>query len=194
MALVGSNEARRPARRAFLGALGTVAAFAAMPALARTERGERSIRLLCPETDERFEGVYWANGVYLSDAFARIDWLMRDFHRDRVAAIDPRLVDLMHSIARCLGTRQPVRVFSGFRTRETNIALRHEGMPAASNSEHLVARAADIAIEGVSAVHLHRIAVALRQGGVGAYEDYVHVDTGPVRDWSYHSHPHHPRR
>ncbi len=192
MALGGGNEAGRPARRAVIGALGAAAALTAVPALAWAARGERSIRLLCPETGERFEGVYWANGLYLPDAFARIDWLMRDFHRDRVAAIDPYLVDLMRGIARRLETRQPVCVFSGFRTRETNLALRHEGMPAASNSEHLVARAADIAIEGVSAAHLHRVAIALRQGGVGAYDDYVHVDTGPVRDWAYHRRPHHP--
>ncbi|HUK58331.1 MAG TPA: DUF882 domain-containing protein [Stellaceae bacterium] len=189
----GGNEPRRPSRRLVVGALGAAAAFTALPGLARAARGERSVSLLCPETGESFKGVYWADGLYVPDAFARIDWLMRDFHRNRVASIDPRLVDLMHSIALRLGTRHPVRIYSGFRTRETNLALRHEGMPAASNSEHLVARAADIAVEGVSAVHLHRVAVALRQGGVGAYDHYVHVDTGPVRDWSYYSHPHHHR-
>jgi uncharacterized protein YcbK (DUF882 family) len=192
MALDHDNEARRPTRRLVVGALGAATALAALPTLARATRGQRSVNLLCPETGESFDGVYWADGLYLPEAFRRIDWLMRDFHRNRVAAIDPGLVDLMYSIARGLGTRRPVRIFSGFRTRETNMALRHEGMPAASNSEHLVARAADIAVEGVSAAHLHRIAVALRQGGVGAYDHYVHVDTGPVRDWSYHRHPLHP--
>ena len=191
MALDSSNEARRLGRRKFLGALGAAAMLAVLPGIARAARGERSIRLLCPETGERFEGVYWSHGLYVPEALSRIDWLMRDFHRDRVAAIDPGLVDLMHSIARGLETQQPISVFSGFRTRETNTALRHEGMPAASNSEHLVARAADIAIEGVSVARLHRLAAHLRAGGVGAYDHYVHVDTGPVRDWSYHPHSHH---
>ncbi len=191
MALDRSNEARRLARRWVVAALGAAAAVAALPRLARAAHGERAIRLLCPETGERFDGVYWAHGVYVPDAFSRINWLMRDFHRNKVAAIDPRLIDLMYGIAGGLAARQPVSVFSGFRTRETNTALRREGMPAASNSEHLVARAADIAIEGVSVAHLHRMAVDLRQGGVGAYDHYVHVDTGPVRDWSYHPHPHH---
>jgi uncharacterized protein YcbK (DUF882 family) len=192
MAFDRDNEAPGVRRRAFLGALGTVAVLVALPGRAWAH-GERSIRLLCPETGERFEGVYWLNGVYLPDALARIDWLMRDFHRDRVAAIDPKLVDLMRRIALGVGARHPISIYSGYRTRETNLALRHEGMPAASHSEHLVARAADIAIEGIGIARLHRMAVRLREGGVGAYDHYIHVDTGPVRDWSYHAHPHHRR-
>lgn len=193
MAFDRGNEARTLGRRSLLGALGAAASLAALTGWARPARGERSIRLLCPETGERFAGVYWSNGLYVPDAFQRIDWLMRDFHCNCVAAIDPRLVELLHRIAAGLEARQPISVYSGFRTRETNTALKHEGMPAASNSEHLVARAADIAIDGVSVLHLHRLAVHLRQGGVGAYDRYIHVNTGPVRDWSYHRHPHHRR-
>lgn len=183
MAFDKNKEAGPIARRAFLGTLGAAASFAAMPAWGQLPRGERLIRLACPETGERFEDAYWANGVYLAQSFRRIDWLMRDFHCDRVARIDPRLIDLLHGLALVTRARGPVSIFSGYRTRETNVELRDKGLKAASQSEHIVARAADITIEGVRLSYLHRAAVSLRLGGVGAYAHHIHVDTGPVRDW-----------
>lgn len=156
-------------------------ATAILPAAAARERVRR-VSLYCPETDERFVGVYWRDGVYLPASMRRIDWLMRDFHRDVVAAIDPALVDLLRRIALAVERRQ-VSILSGYRTHWTNVMLRREGMPAAPHSQHLVARAADIAIDGVAAFHIRRVALRLRRGGVGYYDDFVHVDTGPVRRW-----------
>lgn len=175
----------RLGRRAVLVGLGCGVALAARPAWARPER-ERSVNLVCPETGECFSEVYWHGGLYLPDAMRRIDWLMRDFHRDAVAEIDPALVDLLHRIAIALGTRRPIGILSGYRTRATNAKLRHEGMPAARKSQHLIARAADIAIDGVAVARLHRAALNQSDGGVGAYDDYVHVDTGPRREWLLH--------
>lgn len=184
----------RPGRRAVLAGLGLLATA---PAWARGSN-ERYVRLICPETGESFFGPYWAEGRYLADAMRRIDWLMRDFHCDAVARIDPRLIDLLHDIRLHLGTRRPVSVISAFRTEETNDELRVEGMPAAEHSQHLIAHAADIAVDGVSPAHIETLAVRLRRGGVGGYDHHVHVDTGPVRTWSYHPHhvlhPHRRRR
>ena len=138
---------------------------------------------------EGFAGPYWAEGRYLPGAMQRINWLMRDFHCDAVAEIDPALVDLLHGIGQGLGTHRTISILSAFRTPATNRELRHEGMPAAKHSQHLTARAADIAVEGVGVAHLHAAAVRLKRGGVGGYDHYIHVDTGPVRDWDYHHHP-----
>lgn len=180
----------RIGRRGLLAGLGVVALTRhAWPAGGY----DRYVHLVCSETGEVFAGPYWSRGAYLPDAMRRIDWLMRDFHCDAVAKIDPRLVDLLHDIRLHLGTRRPVTILSGFRTLETNDELRDEGMPAASHSQHLVARAADISIDGVSVAHLHATAVRLQRGGVGGYDHYIHVDTGPVRDWAYHHHPPHGR-
>lgn len=184
MAFDKNTEARSGiARRAFLATIGAAASVAAMPAWGGIVRGERIIRLYCPETGERFEDAYWVDGDYLAQSFRRIDWLMRDFHCDRVAQIDPKLIDFLHRLALATHARNPVSIFSGYRTRETNVELRVEGLKAASQSEHIVARAADITIEGVRMAYLHRAAAALRLGGVGAYGHHIHVDTGPVRDW-----------
>ncbi len=154
----------------------------AAPAWVQRER-ERRVELVCPETGERFAGAYWHDGAYLAAAMRRIDWLMRDFHHDVVATIDTGLIDLLRRIALAVGDR-PVRILSGYRTRETNGELRREGMPAAVQSQHLVARAADICIDGVGVARLHRTALRLRRGGVGFYDGFIHVDTGPPREWS----------
>ena len=170
-------------RRTLLAGIGGGLVLLARPAAAREER-ERHIRLLCPETGERFWGVYWQDDAYLPDAMRRIDWLMRDFHCEEAARMDPALIDLLHRINLLVGLHRPVHVLSGFRTRATNLQLRREGWPAAPESQHLVAHAADIRVEGVAAARLGHAAERLHRGGVGAYADYVHVDTGPVREWS----------
>ena len=110
---------------------------------------------------------------------------MRDFHQDKVVPIDRELVDLLHRIALRLETRRPVHILSGYRTPATDRLLRIEGWAPAAHSEHLVAKAADIEIEGVSLAHLRRAALSLRAGGVGTYWHwhFVHVDVGPVRLW-----------
>jgi uncharacterized protein YcbK (DUF882 family) len=182
--------ARRLGRRSLLLGIAAARVVAALPAWARTAR-PRSVNLFCPETGERFEDIYWADGAYRDDALRRINWLMRDFHVDAVAKIDPRLVDLLHGLTERLGMRHPVSILSGYRTQTTNAALRHEGMPAAPHSQHLVARAADISIDGIGVGRLHGAAAQLNYGGVGRYNGYIHVDTGPVRDWHYfHHHSH----
>jgi uncharacterized protein YcbK (DUF882 family) len=177
-----ATRARRLGRRDFLAGIGAAASLAPFPAAARAAR-ERIIRLCCPETGERFEGVYWLEDAYLPDAMRGINWLMRDFHVDAVADIDPSLVDLLHGVTLHLGTHRPISILSGYRTQSTNAELRHEGRPAARHSQHLVARAADIAIDGIGIARLRSAAERLKRGGVGSYNGYIHVDTGPVRDW-----------
>jgi uncharacterized protein YcbK (DUF882 family) len=177
-----ATRARRLARRDVLVGLGALAILAPFPAAARAEH-ERLVRLFCPETGERFEDVYWLEGAYLPDAMRGINWLMRDFHVDAVAEIDPRLIDLLRGVTLNLGTRRPVSILSGYRTKSTNTELKHEGRPAAPHSQHLVARAADIAVEGIGVARLRHAAERLRRGGIGSYNGYIHVDTGPVRDW-----------
>jgi uncharacterized protein YcbK (DUF882 family) len=148
-------------------------------------RGDRRLALYNPNTDERFDDVYWCDGSYVADSLKRIDWLMRDFHRDAVAPIDPDLIELLQRIACRLETDKPFSLLSGYRTVATNRLLRREGLSVAVHSEHLKGKAADIRVDGVSLAHLRRAAVSLRAGGVGSYprDHFVHVDVGPLRVW-----------
>jgi uncharacterized protein YcbK (DUF882 family) len=183
---LGDQEPRHLARRAFLaGAAGVVLLGTLGRAAAAALPGDRRLQLYNPHTDEHFNDVYWCDGDYVPDSLNRVDWLMRDFHQDKVAAMDPALLDLLHRIAHHLGTPRPFTILSGYRTAATNRLLRREGLAPAAHSEHLLAKAADIRIDGVRLKHLRRAALALKAGGVGTYwhDDFVHVDVGPVRVW-----------
>jgi uncharacterized protein YcbK (DUF882 family) len=173
-------------RRRLLCAGGSIIFLTAISGVARAAvRGERRLSLYNPHTDERFDDVYWCDGAYVEQSRKRINWLMRDFHRDAVAPIDADLLDLLHRLTVSLGTERSVEVLSGFRTAATNRLLQHEGHNAAAHSEHLLGKAADIRINGVRLKHLRRAALSLDAGGVGTYwsDDFVHVDVGPVRHW-----------
>jgi uncharacterized protein YcbK (DUF882 family) len=180
-----SAAGARITRRGLLVGAASLAFLAAhAPALAAAG-GDRRLALYNPHTDERFSDVYWCDGRYVGESLKRIDWLMRDFHRDAVAPIDPELIDLLHRIAHRLETGKPFRLLSGYRTPATNRLLRREGLFPAAHSEHLKGKAADIYIENVSLTHLRRAAVSLKAGGVGSYprDHFIHVDVGPVRVW-----------
>ncbi|HUK00315.1 MAG TPA: YcbK family protein [Stellaceae bacterium] len=181
-----AGVAHRVARRALLGAAAGAVLAAAVGGTAFAEpRGDRKLALYNPNTDERFDDVYWCDGRYVPSSLHRVDWLMRDYHQDKVVPIDPQLIDLLHRIRLKLGTSRPVHILSGYRTAATNRLLRVEGWGPAAHSEHLLAKAADISIEGVSLAHLRHAALSFRAGGVGAYSrwQFVHVDVGPVRSW-----------
>jgi uncharacterized protein YcbK (DUF882 family) len=175
------------ARRAVLtGAAGILLLGALDPAAAAAvEPSERRLHLYNPNTDEHFDDVYWCNGGYVQPSLSRVDWLMRDYRQDKVAAIDPMLLDLLHRVAGHLETDRPLTILSGYRTAATNRLLRREGFAPAAHSEHLLAKAADIRVDGVRLKHLRQAALSLKAGGVGTYwhEDFVHIDVGPVRSW-----------
>jgi len=174
------------ARRAFLaGAAGVVLVAALDGAAAAALPGERRLTLYNPHTDERFDDVYWCVGTYVADSLRRVDWLMRDYHQDKVAAIDPQLLDLLQRLAQRVEADGPFRILSGYRTAATNRLLRREGLAPAAHSEHLLGKAADIRIDGVRLKHLRRAALSLQCGGVGTYwrDGFIHVDVGPVRVW-----------
>ena len=173
-------------RRRVLCGVGTVFLTSIFHGVALAEmRGERRLSLYNPHTDERFDDIYWCDGAFVELSRKRIDWLMRDFHRDAVAPIDADLLDLLHRLTATLETERSFEILSGFRTAATNRLLQHEGHHAAAHSEHLLGKAADIRIGGVRLKHLRRAALSLNAGGVGTYwrDNFVHVDVGPVRHW-----------
>jgi uncharacterized protein YcbK (DUF882 family) len=182
----GRTGRHRLGRRTVLGAAASLVFLVGFDRAARAlPRGERRLLLYNPHTDERFDDVFWCDGSYVPASLKHVDWLMRDFHRDAVAPIDVELLQLLHRIGQRLETRRPFRILSGYRTAATNRLLQREGWAPATHSEHLVGKAADICMNGVSLRHLHRAAVSLKAGGVGSYprDQFIHVDVGPVRVW-----------
>ena len=145
-----------------LGGLGLVA-LSPVGALARSTEGwqpaaqswirpratfERSLAFRHRHTDERLNLVYYEDGRYLPEAIDEISSLLRDFRTDEVKQIDPALLDFLYALNLRLESDRPFEVYSGYRSPETNVMLRREGINVAKNSMHLRGKAIDIAIGG----------------------------------------------
>jgi uncharacterized protein YcbK (DUF882 family) len=175
-------------RRQFLfrSALAAVSGLAgAVAARADGEVPARSLSFLNTHTGERLRATYWEHGAYLPDALAGIDSVLRDHRSGDVARIEPRLLDLLHTISLQLDARGPFHVISGYRSPATNASLRAQGRKVAKSSLHMKGMAADVRLPGVPLLTLRDAARALRGGGVGCYPlpDFVHVDVGRIRYW-----------
>ncbi len=136
-------------------------------------------------TGERFRAVYYANGSYLPDALAEATRVMRDWRTGDQHFIDPTLFDALHAIGGRLETRKPFQIISGYRSPKTNAMLNRRSNGVAEHSQHTIGKAIDLRIEGVELSNLRAAATAISAGGVGYYpvSNFVHVDTGRVRQW-----------
>ncbi|MCB9948782.1 MAG: DUF882 domain-containing protein [Rhodospirillaceae bacterium] len=145
----------------------------------------RIVSLFDPNHGQLLSAEYYVDGWYNPDVLAQVDWLMRDWRIDETRRIDPGLLDILYTLQNELGRGEPVHIISGYRSAATNAMLRARSRNVARNSYHMRGQAADIRIPGVGLRSLRDLALDLQQGGVGyyPYSDFVHVDTGPVRDW-----------
>jgi uncharacterized protein YcbK (DUF882 family) len=179
-------------RRAALFGLIGVGAVAALPAAARAaveprRPDKRLLNIQHAYHGDKLRVPYHANGRYEVEAVSALDKLFRDTFDDTVSAMDTRLFDLLWDLQRVVGGSQPIVVYSGFRSPETNEKLRAKSRAVAKESYHMRGMAADIAIPGMDLRALALKAISLKQGGVGFYSrksKFIHVDVGPVRKWN----------
>jgi uncharacterized protein YcbK (DUF882 family) len=136
-------------------------------------------------TDERLEVCYFAEGRYLPEALTQLNRLLRDHRSGDVAAIDPRLFDVLHGVAGQAQCSPQYEIISGYRSPATNQKLRAKSEGVAQHSLHMDGRAVDVRLPTISCSHLRDVALALRLGGVGyyAHSNFVHLDTGRLRSW-----------
>jgi len=145
----------------------------------------RRINLYNPRTDERLDAIYYVQGEYIPSAMMEINRILRDFRTDEVTRIDRRVVDIVSATQYMIGHDRPFSVISGFRSQRTNDALRRRSSGVAKKSYHVKGMAMDLRMKGVEAETIANIGDALGSGGVGRYisSNFVHLDSGPVRDW-----------
>ena len=163
-----------------------------------TDGKQYQLKLVRAYTGEVLNVVYRIGDTYVPDALYKLNEFLRDSHNEEVTDYDPRTFDVLHTMLAKLGkTDSPVNILSAYRTQETNDMLRESGTTnAALHSQHIEAKALDLRVPGVSAALLRDAALSLAAGGVGYYPagGFVHVDTGPVRQWTYTPHRHRSRR
>lgn len=134
-------------------------------------------------TNEKLSVEYYANNQYQS--LDKINYHLRDFRTSEIYPIDPKLLDLLHSIKLATGSKGYFEIISGYRSPATNNMLRGKSNGVAKRSLHMQGKAIDIRLSDVSINSVRLAATALKMGGVGFYKKshFVHLDTGRFRTW-----------
>jgi uncharacterized protein YcbK (DUF882 family) len=146
------------------------------------------LRLYNTHTGERMEIAFRRRDQYVSGALAKLDYFLRDHQTGDVRHFDPRLYDILYDLTASIGHPDgEIDIVCGYRTSTTNESLRAHTTGVAKNSLHIQAEAIDLRMPGIDTLKLRQAALALRRGGVGYYphSDFIHVDTGRVRQWCF---------
>jgi uncharacterized protein YcbK (DUF882 family) len=145
----------------------------------------RDLSLHNLHTDERLSVRYFDDGQYQPAALTRLNHLLRDHRNGEIAIIDYHLFDQLHLLAAQAQREPHYEIISGYRSPQTNAALRASTEGVAQHSLHIEGRAVDVRLGGAACGRLRDLACGLSLGGVGYYakSDFVHLDTGRVRSW-----------
>ena len=158
-------------------------AFAAPAAQAET----RTLKLFFIHTKEKAEITFKRNGRYDQAGLRKINNFLRDWRRNEPTKMDPRLLDAVWEAYKSVGARDYIHVVSAYRSPATNSMLRKRSKGVANKSQHMLGKAMDFYIPGVSLKKLRDAGLRAQAGGVGYYprsgSPFVHMDVGNVRHW-----------
>ena len=155
------------------------------------ESGQRfTLHLHHLHTGEDLNVVYRVGDRYLPEAVAKLNHFLRDHRTNDEGHYDTKEFDLLHGVMSKLGKPDGViDIVCGYRTPWSNnfLRTRSANTGVAKNSQHTQAKAIDIRVAGVATTKLRDIALSMHAGGVGYYpiSQFVHVDVGPVRQWTF---------
>jgi uncharacterized protein YcbK (DUF882 family) len=141
-------------------------------------------------TGESVSVVYRVGNTYIPAAMEQLNHFLRDHRTDEASEYAPTEFDLLYNLMGRLGKpKGEIEIVCGYRTPQSNEYLRSLGPDTgvAEHSQHVLAKAIDIRVPGVGTRQVRDAALSLDAGGVGYYprSQFVHVDVGPVREWSF---------
>lgn len=146
-------------------------------------KGERILNLYNTHSGEEAVIRYFKDGRYDSTALKDIYYMLRCPYTDELREIDLRVIDLLSHIKDSLNRDEKVYIISGYRSPLYNDYLRSNGSGVARNSLHLYGQAIDFYLPSVEIGRLYEVAKSFKAGGVGRYNEFVHIDVGKVRHW-----------
>ncbi len=157
---------------------------------ALTSAQQYHLRLHHLHTGEDIDVVYRVGNTYLPAGLEKLNYFLRDHRTQNESNYDPKEFDLLHALMTRLGRPDGViDIVCGYRTPWSNNLLRRGSASSgvAEHSQHMLAKAIDIRVPGVATAKLRDAALSLHGGGVGYYpaSQFVHVDVGPEREWSF---------
>ena len=190
---VGSGAAQtigNVSRRSLLGNIVAGGAALALPFPAMAAEKEWRLAIRNIHNNETVDAVFARNGAFVPEGLAELNHGLRDWRTGEATVMDRKLLALLVRLRDKLELSGGAKIglISGYRSPATNAALRAAGgahTGVASQSQHMLGKATDIMVPGVTLDRLHGAALTLGGGGVGFYprDGFVHVDTGRVRHW-----------
>ena len=163
-----------------------VAMILIAPSLAQEPANEeRQLSFYHTHTSESLDVTYFRDGEYVTSALSKLNHFLGDFRTGDTVDMDPAVFDILHEIQLEAGSTGTFEVISAYRSPATNERLRSNSSGVARNSQHLLGKAIDVRLSDLATAELRDVALSLERGGVGYYHesDFVHVDTGRVRQW-----------
>lgn len=177
-------------RRAFLSLMtGFAAALPSVAhAVARPPLALRRLRLVNCHTGETFDGAYRNDQGPIQRVIDELCVFLRDHHSGEKTQIDVGVIDFLADVLDSVGETKAT-ILSAYRTAETNAMLARTMFGVAEHSQHIVGRALDLRLESKLSDAMTK-ARAMQRGGVGWYphSGFIHIDTGPVRNWTLDEH------
>jgi len=147
----------------------------------------RTLLLYHEHTRESGAITFRRDGRYVTEGLRQLNWMLRDWRIGEQVEMDPKLFDIVWQVYRESGATGPIHINSGYRSPQTNAALRRRSRAVARTSQHMRGKAMDLFFENVSMARVREIGVKLQRGGVGFYphsaHKFVHLDAGGVRSW-----------
>ncbi len=178
---------RRGILRAFAATAVTAApTFSNAAGFLRGAGDIRRVRMYSGRTGENLDMIYWVESEYIPEAMDQITHFMRDWRNNKTIQIDNRTIDIIAAVHNLLDVNEPYSLLSGYRSPETNAALRQSSRGVARNSLHMRGQAADLRLASRSVNQMAAAAQSCSAGGVGRYagSNFVHMDCGDVRTWN----------
>ena len=172
----------------FVAALAGAVALSPLVARDVDAAGEaRTISFYHIHTKETLTVTYKKGGQFVPEALEKINWILRDWRKNEATKMDPNTIDIVWEMHQELGSREPVHIISGYRSRRTNEMLRKTRGGQATQSQHMTGKAIDVSFPDVPVRRMRYSAMIRERGGVGYYPTsgipFVHVDTARVRHW-----------
>ena len=146
-----------------------------------------NLKLINANTKDEVTFHFGKNHRLRSQEVFKLNHFLKDWRTNEIKKFDTMVLnDFLKICSLCSGRGDAVKVsvHSGFRSKETNEYLRRKSHKVARNSMHILGKAIDFSIPGMSVQHLTKIVKANTKGGVGSYPTFVHLDSGPQRSWS----------
>jgi uncharacterized protein YcbK (DUF882 family) len=171
--------------------LAAIALAALVGSVVGAEAEDRTLKLFFTHTGERAVITYKRDGRFDTRGLSEMNRFLRDWRKNQSTRMDPRLFDLLWEIYDGSRANGYIHIVSGYRSPATNSMLKGRSRVSgvATKSQHMLGKAIDFYIPGVSLSTLRGLAIQQEAGGVGYYPTFVHVDVGNVRAW-----PRLPRR